>query len=71
MFDDLIEFDDVLESSDEVAGFEEVTFLRDFGPYRSGDRVSSRWFNLSEGKASSFSREDELENTWKFKIVTA
>ena len=71
MFDDLIEFKDVLDASEEMFAFENVTFLRDFGPYKTGDKVGSLWFIISEGKAESLNVAGVLENTWKFKIVTA
>ena len=71
MFDDLISYDGILEASEDTFGFEDVTFLRDFGPYKTGDIVSSLWFNLPDSKVESFNAEDNIENTWKFKIVTA
>lgn len=41
MFESLIDYDEVFEESPEMFGFGGVTFKKDFGPYKKGDKVES------------------------------
>jgi hypothetical protein len=54
MFKDLIEYNGLEEACAEMFGFSDVTFLRDFGPWKKGQRLGedhSLWFNLETSVA--------------------
>lgn len=58
MFKDLIEYSHVEEASEECFGFSDVTFLRDFGPWKKGDEVECMWFDIDD-KATAREVDDE------------
>ena len=69
MFKDLIEYEDLNEACEEMFGFGKVTFKRDFGPWKAGDKVDSLWFNLDPPIAEEQSDEGKVIKNCKFSLV--
>ena len=73
MFNDLIEYEVLNECCTECFGFGKVTMLRDFGPWKKGDKVSNLWFNIDGDVAEAVEYHDdgsgERAKTCKFQLV--
>jgi hypothetical protein len=69
MFKDLIEYDELYEASAEMFSFGDVTFLRDFGPYKKGDNIPIICFLLDTGMVETFLSDGITKaNEFKFKL---
>lgn len=69
MFDDLIGYKDLHEACAESFGFGEVTFKRDFGPWKHGDKVEVMWFDIETSTAKEVSQDGTDIKTYKFKLT--
>jgi hypothetical protein len=70
MFKDLITYKELYEASPECLAFGEVTFIRNFGPYRKGDKIDSIWFQLGTGIAEIYNENNEKINEITFQLVS-
>ncbi len=57
MFKNLIEYNEVQEMSPELMMFEDVTFLRDFGPWKAGDKVPLLAFQIESSVCESYAED--------------
>jgi hypothetical protein len=69
MFEDLIDYVDLHEAYAEMYGFGEVTFKRDFGPWKAGEKVDSLWFILEKATAEEQSNEGAVIRNCKFQLT--
>lgn len=68
MFEDLIEYEQLEEACEQVFGFSGVTFKRDFGPWKAGQKVDNLWFDLEKGMVKECNEiGDALEDS-KFRL---
>jgi len=70
MFEDLIDYEQLHEACEEMFGFGTVTFKRDFGPWKQGDRVEILWFHLETGVVEEQDKQGVVK-TAKFKLEPA
>lgn len=73
MFGDLIDCEELLEAYAEMFGFEGVTFKRDFGPWKKGDKIERLWFELDGKDGIGIAKQTDTEGVTvaetKFQLV--
>lgn len=71
MFADLLEYKDLHEACDEMFGFGGVTFKRDFGPWKAGEKVETLWFMLDSAIVEEQSNDGHVVKNCKFQLTAA
>lgn len=69
MFKDLIEYKDLNEASEDMFGFDQVTFKRDFGPWKAGDKADNLWFLTDGAIVQEFDANGALMKICSFRLV--
>ena len=68
MFNDLITFVAYEEAREEMFGFSEVTFKRDFGPWKAGQKVDTLWFHIDKGVVETTDSGGAVIDSYKFQL---
>ena len=68
MEEDLIEFEDLQECSPESLAFSGVTFKRDFGPWKKGDKAGFISFELEKSAIKEVDDTGTVVKSCKFTL---
>lgn len=69
MFKDLITYTEVYECCSECFGFGDVTFKRDFGPWKQGQNIDNLWFQLDgEPTVKQFDKDGNIVFECKYTL---
>lgn len=65
---EIFDFDDFVDGCHEFLSFSGVTFKKDFGPWKKGDKVESLVIELCDSAFKEYTNEGEVVKSCKFTI---
>lgn len=69
MFEDLLEYTELHEANEELFMFGNVTFIRDFGPWKKGQKFTIVSFDLNAAEAIAYRDSENIDSKYTFKLV--